>query len=616
LHNFSTCWPHKEMNAPHDSVTENPAGITFGGGGGTATSEDIVKAPGSVPLVLAGRPFPWTSAGLWLILLTALFMRIPAITHDLPALYTHDEVSTVETALRFGGGSLRPYSYGHGPLMAYLMAGLYGVYYGGLKLVGTLPRADDFILGYLADPTPFYIIHRGFTVVLALGLIGTVYLVGSRLINARVGLIAAVLTAFANLLFVLSVAGREDMLYLFLVMLGVYSGIALYEGNDERWRWIATGAIFGLATTAKYFGVFGLLFPLCAVLKKEPSSGRRVLFLAGGYVGGVFVGMPFAFLDFQNFIGGIAKLVSQTSGVGSSVSPADGLAYLTIHLQNSVGLPLYILSVLAGVVLLVARRRIAVYLFFPSLVFLAFLVSRPANQGHYYVAFAVPFLCLAAAAGIDYFMAGISSGRGAGAVATVLVIVVLWPNLLADLRYLRFLSMPDTRGESKRWIEQHVSAGASVLIETHSTDFGIRQGPPLRETAEALRGELEVIRQQGGSGRFWEYKITEALQQSAGPRYGLIKTGTVTSHHVETTTSDFVVMSLVPDSNLETYRALAGRAKLLAQFRSSANFRGDLLVGMDELSTVPVDAQPNGRFMRGPTMSVWQSRSLHHNSSF
>lgn len=600
------------MDGFHHSVVGDPAGFIFRRTVEASPRADPARTPHAAHVALAERSFPWTSACLWIILLTALLMRASAITHDLPALYTHDEVSTVETALRFGGGSLRPYSYGHGPLMAYLMAGLYGVYYGGLKLLGMVSGSDDFILGYLADPTPFYIIHRGFTVALSLALIVMVYLVGRRLVSLRAGLIAAVLTAYANLLFVLSLAGREDSLYLFIVMVGVYASLTLYEGHGAWWRWAATGAIFGLATSAKYFSVFGLLFPLLAAFRKEGSVGRSILGLGAGYVGGVCIGMPFALLDFTGFVTGIAKLASQTSGARPGVSLADGLAYPTVHLYNSVGLPLYVLWILSAVILVWTCRKLAVYLLVPSLVFLAFLMSRPGNQGHYYVAFVVPFLCLAVAAAIDHFASWPVAGRWGQPLAAVLVTVLLAPNVLADFRYIQFLSLPDTREASKKWIERHVPAGASILIETHSTDFGIREGPPLRETADTLRSELEVIRRRGGSGKFWEYRIASALHEPTYPQYDLIKIGTVTPDFIAMTESEYVIMSLVPDSNVKAYGTLGERATLVAQYLSSANFRGDLLIGMDELAILPLESSVSNTTMRGPTISIWRRTAPLH----
>lgn len=543
---------------------------------------------------------------LSLIVLVAGALRIPAIPHDLPALYTHDEVSTVETALRFGTGSLRPYSFGHGPLMSYVMAGLYGAYYAGLRLTGSLSRPDEFILRYLADPTPFYLLHRGLTVALSLGVVVLVSMVGRRLFSPRVGLIAALFTAFVNVLFVLSVAGREDLLYLFLVLLGVYASIPIYEGRGTARAWIASGACMGLATSAKYFGVFGLLFPLLA-LGREVRRVSGAAGILGGFLGGLLLGMPVAILDFGRFVGDVLTLGTQTSGATYGVSTMAGLTYSTVHLMSSVGLPLQLLAALGAVLLFLRARRVAVYLLTPCLAFLTALSTRSGNQAHYYVAFVVPFLCLSAAWAVE----GLGgTTRRAQVFGGVLVTLVLLPNLTADLRYLRYLWMPDTREAARVWIERNVLPGASILIETRATDFGIRQGPPLQESVETLRRELEEIRRRGGSGRLWEYRIARALLDGAALRYELVKAHTVRPEMVEAAASEFLVLSSGPQSDASAYRALPERYVLLAVFPSSANFPGDTVAQMEELSAVPLGSQPDPP-MRGPIISIWKRKALH-----
>lgn len=551
----------------------------------------------------------WRPAETWtLMVLVALaaVSRLPAIAHDLPALYTHDEVSTVETALRFGAGTLQPYSYGHGPLMSYVLAAFYGAWYLGLRLLGVLAGPDQLVLRYFADPTPFYLIHRTFTVALALGLVVLTALIGRRLLGGRAALLAALFTAFANVLFVLALAGREDLLYLFLLLLGVYAGLPILEGRAGARVFVLTGFVVGLATAAKYFGVVGLLFPLVALALRPAAIAERCLALAAGFVGGVVVGMPAAVLGFRAFTRGMTQLASQTSAASyANTSALAGLAYPGAHLTDSVGLPLQVMFLVGALVLVVRDWRVAAYLLAPPLAFLLALASRSGNQASYYVAFVVPFGCLAAARAIDVAMTWTGRRRVLAALVGVVVAgASLAPNVVADLRYLVYLRLPDTRETAKAWIERHLPAGSVLLVETRATDFGVRQGPPLRESLETLRREAAAIRQHGGSGRFWDYKIAQATLNGRGPRYEVVKAHTVRPPHLEAASWQFVVLSLARESDAAARRLVGERHTRLATFESSAYFPGDAFATMRDVAAVSL--RPGHGVLRGPTISIWK----------
>ncbi len=107
-----------------------------------------------------------------------------------------------------------------------------------------------------------YAISRGLSALFGALSIGVLFLLGRRLFDARVGLLAAAFLAALEPHLFASAIFKPDVLVVLLVLLTFGWGLDAVE-KDTWGRWILAGVGVGLAVCAKYTGV-GAAFPLIA----------------------------------------------------------------------------------------------------------------------------------------------------------------------------------------------------------------------------------------------------------------------------------------------------------------------------------------------------------------
>ncbi len=369
---------------------------------------------------------------LLFILALAAFVRFQGIGFGLPYLEARpDETTIVEHAMGFWSGDLNPHFFAYPTFFMYMVSGL-----GALKagLAGSYPDA------YFSQNVPeVYRLARSLAALLGVWTVALTYLVGRRLFDRRVGLVAALflalcflhardshfgvtdvpMTAFimGGMVFVARMTGRLDPD-------GDGQDAAREPGGDESRRTTVLGdrpflnyagaaILGGLATSIKYSAA-----PFCfAILAGHllggsgPGAARgwkreggllralispRLLGAAGLMVAAFFAGSPYLLLDFKNFIAEFSGEIRHL-GVGHRVVSMRGWFYHPIFsLPFGMGLPLYIGSLL-GVGYVVWRYRLR------ALGLLAFPLAFYLISGKGYTVFVrymiplLPFLCIAAA---------------------------------------------------------------------------------------------------------------------------------------------------------------------------------------------------------------------------
>ena len=234
------------------------------------------------------------------ILVGALGLRVWGIAQGLPYACNSDENSHfAPRAVKMFEEGLNPHYFANPPAFTYLLHVLYAVWFGS----GAGARH-----ALALHPTEVFVLAR-----LAAALLGTVavwllYLVGARLFDRAVGLLAAALLAVAFLPVFYAHLALNDvptLAPLTLSLLGT-AGVLRY---GRRRDYLLAGVGLGVGCATKYTAGIVLLPLLAAAgaqyLQHAPRAGRRVaegLLLAGGAaLVGFLVANPYAVLDFSSF---------------------------------------------------------------------------------------------------------------------------------------------------------------------------------------------------------------------------------------------------------------------------------------------------------------------------
>src|SRR5688500_8276371 len=119
------------------------------------------------------RRADWSLAA---ILLVALAVRAWGIGFGLPLTVCRpDEDLVVKPALEFFGGDLDPMFYRYGTLGSYLVHAAMRAGLTFQRLTGEVASTQEFILGALEDPSPWYLVARWIGVVAGVATVAIVF---------------------------------------------------------------------------------------------------------------------------------------------------------------------------------------------------------------------------------------------------------------------------------------------------------------------------------------------------------------------------------------------------------------------------------------------------------
>jgi hypothetical protein len=438
----------------------------------------------------------WAWAGLALVLLGGLGLRLWSVRQGLPYVYNTDEADhfvprAVEMFVR---GSLNPHYFANPPAFTYVLHYLFAVSYGGASGV---ERA------LALHPTEVYTLARVAAAVLGTAALWLLYATGARLFNRAVGLLAAAIEAVAFLPVFYAHLALNDAPTLAPVTLSLLGTAGVLRKGRRRDHLLA-GVGLGLACASKYTAGI-VIVPLLGALVVRyldggPSAGRRALgglLLAGaGALLAFLIANPYAVLDYTSFHGELvhqSTLSAETEGKLGSPRHG-GIAYYLWSLTWGLG---WVPSLAAlGGALTVWRvdRRLGWVLVPAPLLFLAFM----GLQGRYFGRWLLPIfpiLCLlatcfawqAAGAGARLLSRRARAGEGGEpraervpgtwriGTAVLLVAALLAQGLLYSIHSDTVLSRADTRALTRGWMLAHIPAGAPVVVEPVSPDNWARQ---------------------------------------------------------------------------------------------------------------------------------------------
>jgi len=387
-------------------------------------------------------------------------------------------------------GHARHFAYGSFPL--YLVR---VVATGVSALAGVFPPLADWRQAW--DYDHVNLVGRVLSALFDMATILFVLLLGRRVYDARVGLLAAAFLTFTVLHIQLAHFYAFDSVMATFVVAAVYFGVRVaQEGRADDS--LLLGAMAALAIASKFSAMpvlAVLVIAHAAQLFAQRDSGQPsavshqpaspiphraiaglILSFAVAFIVFAIVS-PFALLDFQNFwqsIGGESDMVRGVADLPYTrqYRNTTPVLYLLDNLvQWGMGVPLG-LTALAGFVLVLvraARRRASVgeWVMLAWLLPYVIITSTFMVKFMRYMVLVTPFLCVMAA----YILLRIASGKFAirhspfailryGAIA-----ITLGWTILYALAFMQIYTAPLTRVAASEWIYRNIPEGKTLTAE-------------------------------------------------------------------------------------------------------------------------------------------------------
>ncbi len=542
---------------------------------------------------------PWAWA-LLACAAAAVLLRFIGIGYGLPHTYNADEPHLVNTAVSFGGGSLRPHSFKYPTVWPTLLAGLYGLWFGFWSLLGLRKSPSDFAALYGFAPAGFYLIARVVSAAASLAALVVVSRAERAEDRSRWPYGALVL-AFSPVLVELAHAAKPDSLMLLFVAGAWACALRFQAGGPRGWLY-AAGALVGAACSTQYTAApLALLVPLAWLLRE----GGRVTWLwplqaAGFAAAAFFLGSPFIALDFGRF----AADWTDYADLGR-LRPHDAWAMARTVAYNlwtfgGDGSPAGAAAAL-GLSLLVWRRtRRALMLAVPIAAYFAVLAASPDGAWQRYLLGVFPALALLASEGL-VLLGGANPWRRAAVIGLVLA-----PGLFMSGRYVHDLTLPDTRAQAEVWMKESIPAGETILLD-------LPHASPRAIPSQEQCAELAARTAAAGSARSKLWRAMAERHPGGGWRLYRIRRSAEdlfsAPKHVAASQADGDFLDVRP--GLDPVRAVRAKWVVTSSFgadprraRELSTFFSELAAGADLVREFP--SEP-GETM-GPWLRVWRLR--------
>jgi hypothetical protein len=448
----------------------------------------------------------------------ALVLRLWGIHHGLPYVYNPDEnAHFVPRAIGMFGHSLDPQYFVNPPAFTYVLHLAFWARWGSRAAVGD---------AFAADPSTALTIARVLVALLGAAAVGLLAWAGARLVDKRVGLVAAALLAVAFLPVHYGHQAVNDVPALAPLCLSLVGVAGIYRTGRLR-EYALAGAALGVACATKYTAGIVLLCLLGAAAT-APANRWRGLALAGGAaLAGFAVTNPYAFFDFDMFREGLSRQSEASSDGGGKLGLVgdSGVLYYLGTLTWGLGWLPALAAAGGAAWLAVARRRLALVLVPAPLLFLLFMGLLDRFFARWMLP-VYPLLALLAAIG------ALEALRRVPAPAVVAAVLLCAQGLVFAIHNDVVLARPDTRALARAWMVANVPEGTKVVIEPVAPDqWAMDVGHPSRLTRTGHRWEKwRTSNFRGHRVKLEDYERTLSpamLDRYVRGRYCVVLTGSI-----------------------------------------------------------------------------------------
>ncbi len=449
---------------------------------------------------------------LTVILLLAFFLRfiglIPNIDHPdegFVQIKSWDLVKNIVTQ-----GDFDPHTFKYGTLFFYLQT---LVYFPVLYVTYFLSNANILISSSFSSPgldfNEFHeeairkfadtltLVGRAEVALFGLFSIFILYLIGQKLFNKNIGLLAAFFFAISPLHVRDSHYITTDVPSLFTFLLALYFFVLLWQ--EKRWKWfILSGLTLGVSATIRFFPVAALAYPVAILFsfQKQKTWVLKVLLSMLFIFMGIFLGLPFLFLKsggINLFMQDLEKyslpwystglttylfsLASYLASSGQTILPHISLliptffkpfyaSYVFFFGIGPLGAILAILGL--GLTLILSIRKFIILSLIPLSTFIYISSYVPANYERLIIP-VIPFLSLFAGVFIYYLFIKLKEKLNyqiAKRLLIVLLILVFFQPFLISASSTYGCAQEKTQSMSAKWVDKNIPDSAKIAYIT------------------------------------------------------------------------------------------------------------------------------------------------------
>lgn len=468
-------------------------------------------------------------AGVTALAIGALALRLAGLQFGLPAVYNPDEVAIMSRALGFATGTLNPHNFLYPTFYFYVLFAWVGGWLALLLATGQVGSIAALRELLFTAPTGIYTAGRLLGALAGSASVLALYRLGTVVADRRAAAAAAVFLAVAPLHVRDSHYVKHDvpatlaviLAYLAIVRLWPRPGQASEPGDaagmGRRRDVLIAGAACGLAFSVHYYCIFlGAPLVLAIAVRGRrlgvATMARQTAWAAGAAAVGFFALSPFILVEpltaWRDITANRAIVVDRAVESGAF---APAVRYAQMIWRDTAGVPIAAAAAVGVVWMLAAAPANAALLLAFPVPFLLFIANTaPASR---YLNPVLPFLALFAGWALSAAAARL---RLRPAAFGLLIGLVAAPALVDSIRADRFFRQDDTRTLAERWIETHIPAGATVLVQPYSVPLTMAR-PAL---VEALRAHLGS--EERASTKF---RIQLGLDPYPSPAYRLLYLG-------------------------------------------------------------------------------------------
>jgi hypothetical protein len=437
----------------------------------------VRTAKQDLPLVSQAKSFVVANAEYFVlggILLLAIGLRFLGIRQSLPYIDNPDEPTATLGAIKMlQTGDLNPHYFRWGSLLIYVqfilalpqfLAGVSGGQFSNLQEIST---------------DGFYLIGRIFSATLGVATIFLVWLIGRKLYNSAVGLLAAFILTVIRLHAEHSKYITPDVTVTFFATLALFFAVNIFQTGKQKWYlWVGVSA--GLAAGTKYNVAIVLVLVVlahffCDVEKRGKLIwiGQSVLLAGITYL----FTTPFTILDLTGWLNEMAfqilhYAVEGHGGVASSGAAWSAYIKYTYN-EVFVGIGIVVLAGAILVPLVRQKREDWLLLALPAVGYLFFSAAKTHFSRNLLplvpplAILSAVFLIIVANFSYNVFLnkTRLKQSVSVGVIVVLLTLVFFSVSLWDSVQNTRYYMQTDTRVTAGNWMVENIPAGAKLRME-------------------------------------------------------------------------------------------------------------------------------------------------------
>jgi len=412
---------------------------------------------------------------LIVILIFGMLLRLDGWGFGLPALLDPDEPIFVIVALKLlAKQTLNPGWFGHpGSTTIYSIALIQIAVFVTGWITGYFKDAASFAAAVYHDPSLIIYPIRFFMIVCGLTCVGLTYLIGQRLLNTRVGLLAALLLAANPLHIKWSQIIRTDVHASVFMLLCVLASFAIVK-RGRMIDYVLAGAMVGLSVATKWPSAVIVLAPVGGWVIRMTSGSAdplrerfSLIATAVAVPVALFLASPFLFIDASTVVQHVSgeSQLHHLGATGGSFFWNLGW-YFSVPLADSIGILGCLLLAMGCLVVVLKQKTVFALVVIPALAFLALVSSQHIVWARWIVPI-LPLLMIVVAAQIVVigdWIAKKTELLTPVAAQLMIALALLVPMLATDIARGNE-RRHETRSLAARWAMAHIPPNSKVLIE-------------------------------------------------------------------------------------------------------------------------------------------------------